>query len=97
MALSLQQRIEEVGRKIERLERERRELLQQNVRLKAENADLTDENRRLRAELTSAQRDAEFLSMSHRLASDADSIVKARRRISGMIREIDRCISQLKE
>lgn len=97
MAKSLHERIEDVGRNMRRIERAYRKKVEENATLREANVDLTHENTRLREELASARRDAEFLSMSHRLAGDPDSLVQARRRISGMIREIDRCISQLKE
>lgn len=97
MAKSLHERIEDVGRNMRRIERAYRKKVEENTTLREANVDLTHENTRLREELASARRDAEFLSMSHRLAGDPESLVQARRRISGMIREIDRCISQLKE
>lgn len=97
MAKSLHERIEDVGRNMRRIERAYRKKVEENATLREANVDLTHENTRLREELASARRDAEFLSMSHRLAGDPESLVQARRRISGMIREIDRCISQLKE
>ncbi|MDE6836456.1 MAG: hypothetical protein K2J03_05835, partial [Muribaculaceae bacterium] len=44
-----------------------------------------------------AKLDAEFLAISHRLAQNPDTIITARRLISKMIRNIDRCIEMLKE
>lgn len=48
-------------------------------------------------ELQRALTDAEFLTMSHRLADSPDSIISARRQIARLIRNIDNCISMLKE
>lgn len=97
MTFSLHKRIEELGRKLKRLSQRLNRLESDNIELRERNADLESENERLRVELTSARNDAEFLTMSHRLATDADDIIKLRRRVEGMIRDIDRCISQLKE
>lgn len=44
-----------------------------------------------------ARTEAEFLAVSHRLAQDPDTIIDARRLISRLIRNIDRCIEMLKE
>ena len=97
MALSLQSRINEAGRKLDRL-RQRLESLRSRVEtLETENAELTAENRRLREELTASQTDAEYLKLSHRLAENPDDLILMRQRVEAMIRDIDRCISQLKE
>lgn len=48
-------------------------------------------------ELQRALTDAEFLTMSHRLADSPDTIISARRQIARLIRNIDNCISMLKE
>lgn len=97
MAISLHTRIHELGRKLGRLSSRLRSLESENTRLAGENAELRSENMRLADELKAVRTDAEFLTMSHRLASDPDDVVKLRRRVEGMIRDIDRCISQLKE
>ncbi|MDE6682138.1 MAG: hypothetical protein K2J87_01775 [Muribaculaceae bacterium] len=48
-------------------------------------------------ELQRALTDAEFLTMSHRLADSPDTIISTRRQIARLIRNIDNCISMLKE
>ena len=55
------------------------------------------ENRALKEQVEQLKTDNEFLIVSHRLAQSPDEIVRSRRLISGWIRDIDRCISQLKE
>ncbi len=44
-----------------------------------------------------ARLDADYLIYSHRLADSPDTIIATRRRISALIRTIDRCISMLKD
>ena len=41
--------------------------------------------------------DIEFLTLSHRLAADPDTIIEARRKISRLIRTIDNCIQLIEE
>lgn len=72
--------------------------------LETENANL-----RHNLELTGQQRDeavrerdralldVEFLTMSHRLADNPESVALTRRRLNQMIRTIDRCVTLLKE
>lgn len=67
-----------------------------------ENADkligeLRNEVAELKKELEAIRTDNQFLILSHRLASGPDMLVKSRRTISRLIRDIDKCISQLKE
>ena len=97
MALSLHDRIDEIGRKIGRLEAKYESTRAEKEALEGENAELKAENERLKGLLQESRTDAEYLSMSHKLASNPDEIVRARRRIESMLRDIDRCISQLKE
>lgn len=72
--------------------------------LRIRNSELEEENARLRQNEAEALKardkallDAEYLSVSHRLADSPDTIVETRRRIAGLIRNIDRCIAMLKE
>lgn len=72
--------------------------------LRARNRMLEEENEVLRRTIedTSRERDkakleSDFLTVSHKLAQDPDSIIDARRLISRLIRNIDRCIEMLKE
>ncbi|MBD5200892.1 MAG: hypothetical protein HDS74_06555 [Bacteroidales bacterium] len=72
--------------------------------LQAENKSLRDENAALRSDLKStqdelkkAQLDNSFLVLSHRLAQSPEALVESRKMIAALIRDIDRCIAQLKE
>lgn len=97
MAVSLHTRIEDLMRKLERLGRKLDALESEKASLADVNEELKAENSRLKGELQQALTDKEYLVMSHQLASDKDEIIVARRKIDSMIRDIDRCISQLKE
>lgn len=65
--------------------------------LEKENESLRLQLEDTRKELKAAQNDAEFLTMSHRLAQSPDSLISTRRHIARLIRTIDKCISMLKE
>ena len=76
--------------------------VQQNLHTRIRN--LEEENRNLRLELENtrallrqSETDAQFLTMSHRLAESPDTIISTRRRIARLIRTVDKCISMLKE
>lgn len=97
MALPLIPRIEEATERLAKLGAKYQALLNRVEQLEEKNADLSAENERLERKLVHAQTDIEFLTMSHRLADDPESLLAARRKVAAMIRDIDRCISQLKE
>lgn len=65
--------------------------------LEEENSNLRKELDETRSMLVKAESEAEFLTVSHRLADSPDSIISARRQISRLIRTIDNCISMLKD
>lgn len=97
MAATLQSKLNEISRKLDALRQTIEDLRQEKDLLEGENAELHADNLRLSKELKAAKTDIEFLTMSHRLAQNPDDVIMARRKIAGWIREIDRCIAQLKE
>lgn len=97
MASSLLTLLIDMRGKIDRIEQSRRSLEAENIALKSEIDNLRADLRQAQSEIELARRDAEFLTMSHRLADSPDSLVETRRHIAGLIRTIDLCISMLKE
>lgn len=73
------------------------ELEKENAMARAVIADLRAQNEQLEREMQALRSDNDFLIVSHRLAQSPDEIVKGRRLITGWIREIDRCIAELKQ
>lgn len=66
--------------------------------------ELQDENEELQTKTANALRareealmETEYLKVSYRLAESPDSLVETRRIIAGLIKNIDRCITMLKE
>ena len=86
------------------LSRRINKLLQQNMNLQKQLMELENSNKELRkmheedmALLENAQKQIEFLSLSHRLANSPEALVEARNKISQLIRTIDSCIRLLKQ
>ncbi|MDE5774217.1 MAG: hypothetical protein K2H86_07155 [Muribaculaceae bacterium] len=69
-----------------RLQRQYAELVRRNEALQLENKDLTQA-------LNQSRLEVEYLRVSYRLAGDADSLIETRRKISSIIRRIDKAIA----
>lgn len=80
----------ELQAEIEALRQRIRELQEDNEELQTKTADAL----RAREE---ALMETEYLKVSYRLAESPDSLVETRRIIAGLIKNIDRCITMLKE
>lgn len=87
-----------------RLETKIGQLTTENARLRRTNSELAARNRELEglmqeadAARKRAELDTEYLAVSHKLADNPDTLVSARRHISRLIRNIDRCLDMLKE
>lgn len=80
----------ELTKRVRDLEKRNRELLVENSGLQKKLRETEEENHRLSL-------DAQFLAVSYKLADSPDSLHEARRRISNLIRNIDRCLEMLKE
>lgn len=89
--------ISSLSRKIDGLINERNKLLERLKALEDENSELKKQHLRDNSALDKALRDAEFLSLSHRLASSPEDLMEARKKISKLLRTIDSCIRILKE
>lgn len=79
-------------------------LTAQNAELNRRHAQISEENENLKRQAREALEardkallDAQYLAVSHKLADNPDTLITARRQISQMIRNIDRCLEMLKE
>lgn len=97
MALPLTALLKQIEEKAEALTERNRSLYARIDSLEEENNRLRRELQESKDELEVSRRDVEFLTMSHRLADTPDSVISARRHIARLIRNIDNCISMLKE
>ena len=87
---------------LERLDARIKDVTMRNARLVEQNHKLEEEIADLRREIAEARRDrarldAEYLTVSHRLADSPDTLIDTRRHIAKLIRNIDRCLEMLKE
>ncbi|MDE6443362.1 MAG: DUF3450 domain-containing protein [Muribaculaceae bacterium] len=97
MAQPLLSILADLNEKISRLAGVQEALKKRIIELERENENLKAELKESRDMLDKANTDVEFLTMSHRLAENPDSIIATRRRIARLIRTIDNCISMIKE
>lgn len=97
MADSLIEALNTLKRKIELNNQRYMALKDECERLKTDNDSLRHELSLRDHEIERLSKDAEFLTYSHRLADSPDAIVKTRRHIARLIRNIDTCIALLKE
>lgn len=74
----------------DRLQDEKKALEEELRHIKEKWGGILEENRRLELEV-------EFLKVSHRLASDPDTLVEARRHVARLIRIVDKCVAMLRE
>ena len=87
---SLKAKIQETGARIRALEERNRTLM-------LENEDLRRQTREALSERDRVRQDCEYLEVSHKLADNPDTLVATRRRLAGLIRNIDLCLEMLKE
>lgn len=97
MAEGLLTTLDRLYKRIEETTELNHSLLERCKMLEERNADLEREAREMESERDKALLDVEYLCVSHKLADDPDRLVDARRRIAGLIRNIDRCLEMLKE
>lgn len=95
MAVDLKQRIESIktraGALVARLEQERRGRIEAEKRV----TELTDEVTTLRGEVDRLERQLEFLRTSGLGDASREDIERRRAVISGLVRDIDKCIANL--
>lgn len=97
MAATLGELLEENLRKMQTLGEEIQTLRETAEKLREENISLQAKVAELTGDLEKSRRDVEFLTVSHRLADNPDSLAETRRHVARLIRNIDRCIAMLKE
>ncbi|MDE7159903.1 MAG: hypothetical protein K2O24_03525 [Muribaculaceae bacterium] len=97
MARTLPEILASVNDRVSALDARLRAAEQENARLRARLEDTESRLDEARSERDRAMLDVEFLTLSHRLADTPEALLSARRRISRMIRTIDKCILLLKD
>lgn len=97
MAVNLKQQLDRVAAKADLVVERCRFLTQQRDEAYAEVADLKNKLAAYQAEIDKLRIDNEYLRVVSTLCPDRKEVEKARALISGLVRDIDRCILDLKE
>lgn len=97
MAENLKQTLERLRGKTDLLTQRYRALLQEKQVADMRNEELTALNQRQQQEINRLQQEVEYLKVVTTLNPDHKDVEKSRAFLSGLVREIDKCISELKE
>ena len=97
MASELQETLTRIVNKSNILIEKYHALEDENKHLVEQVAQLQSEVERLRKEGEHLEIDNRYLKVAHNIAPDAESAKSAKAIISSLVRDIDRCISQLNE
>ena len=81
-----------LSKRIDSLVQTQRKLQDRIIQLENSNLELMKQHESDQLALKAAQKDIEYLSLSHRLADSPEALVKARAEIARLIRTIDSCI-----
>ena len=95
MASELHDRLERLQRKSAVLIEKYQALLAQSQQTTRELEESIASNARLKAQIEHLEHENEYLRLSHTVAPTAESVAQTRAIISKLVRDIDRCISQL--
>lgn len=97
MAVNLKQQLDRVAAKADLVVERCRILAQQRDEAYAEVAELKNKLAAYQAEIDKLRIDNEYLRVVSTICPDRKEVEKARTLISGLVRDIDRCILDLKE
>ena len=95
MASDLQNILQRVSNKSEVLIEKYNVLVAEKETLVGENAALKSDNSRLMKELQQLRQENEYLRLARTMAASVEQMEQNKARISKIVRDIDKCISQL--
>lgn len=95
MATELRERLERLQRKSAVLVDKYQALLTQSQQTAHELEDATATIARLKSQVEQLEQDNQYLRMAHTVAATPEAVAQTRATISKLVRDIDRCISQL--
>ncbi len=97
MADELSQILGRMSARCDAIEMRSAALIEDKRNLSALNEELQERIGVLRRELENASLENEYLRVSHKVAPRVEDVKEAKAMIAGLIRQIDKCIAQLKE
>ena len=95
MATELRERLERLQRKSAVLVDKYQALLTQSQQTAHDLEDATATIARLQSQVEQLEQDNQYLRMAHTVAATPEAVAQTRATISKLVRDIDRCISQL--
>ncbi len=95
MATALQDTLARISGKADVLLEKYYALLDEKADLEAENAQLRADNDQLRRDVDKLQSDNDYLKMARTIVPDTAGLADGKAIISKLVRDIDKCISQL--
>ena len=95
MASNLQDTLQRVISKSKILTEKYRALMDEKCRVDEENETLKSRNKTLEKEIEQLRRENEYLRLARTISSTPEQAEANRARISKLVRDIDKCISQL--
>lgn len=95
MASELHDTLSRLQRKSAVLIEKYQALLVQNQQLSQQVEQMTESNQQLQARVEQMEQDNKYLRMAHTIAPSPEAVSQTRALISKLVRDIDRCISQL--
>ncbi len=95
MATALQDTLARISGKAGVLLEKYYALLDEKADLEAENAQLRADNDQLRRTVDQLQSDNDYLKMARAIVPDTEGLAESKAVISKLVRDIDKCISQL--
>lgn len=96
MDSKLSTRLGELKMGLDRLASQRNDALRRAEKAEAEIVDLKSRIKELDSQLQKSELDKAYLSLSHKLADNPDTLEQSRRMIREMIKKVDRALSLLK-
>lgn len=97
MEISLSDKLASLLTKIELLAQQRDDALMQAEILREENAALKEELKATEEKLHNSTLDAKFLTLSHKLADNPQSLADARKMVSKMLGRVEKAIALLQD
>ena len=95
MASDLQNILQRIANKSEVLLERYRALVEEKKSVDSENAELKSDNVRLQGEIQRLRQENEYLRMARTMAFTTEQLEQNKARISKMVRDSDKCISQV--
>ena len=97
MAVNLSELIQRLSQKSLLLVKQYSALKEENGKLREANEDLQEKTNCLQTELENLRLENEYLRVSHKIAPTAEDVKMSQKMIAELVRNIDKCISQLNE